>query len=92
MNKLPQSWKDLPGSKLADNGKGLYWQKTGNHHIRLMEANPNSPYPSQQVNYIKAHKGNSFLDTNGNPVSGSSPEAYIRLEDITDMFLDNFFN
>lgn len=58
----------------------------------MIEANPNSQHLSQQVDYVKAHKGNSYLDLNGNPVSGNSPEAHIKLEDITDSFLDNFFN
>lgn len=91
LNKMPKSWKDLPGSKLAY-GQGLYWEKTSNHHLRIMDANPNSPWPSQHVKYVKCHKGNSFIDINGNPVPGNSPAAHIPLDDITDSFLNNFFN
>lgn len=91
-NKLPQSWKDLPGSKLSDFNNGLYWQKSSNHHMRLMEPNLNSPHASQHVPYAKFHKGNGFLSKDGVIVPGNSPEAHISIEDINDTFLDTFFN
>ena len=90
-SKLPQVWKDLPGSKLAD-GNGLRWVKSQSHHFRIMEPDLNSPWPSQNVPYAKFHKGNSHIDINGNPVAGDSPDAHIPVSLINDTFLDNFFN
>lgn len=50
---MPQSWKNLPGSKLADSEKGLKWTKDASNELRIMEAVPNSQWPSQRVNYVR---------------------------------------
>lgn len=100
LNKMPQNWKDLPGSKLAD-GEGLYW-KNGTSNLRIMDANPASALPSQQVQYVRLTKNGSRLDINGNPVPSTLPGGienpdfqeltHLPLSGITDDLLDLFFN
>jgi hypothetical protein len=89
--KMPKAWKDLPRSKLANNQNGLYWQMSSNFHFRIMDANLSSLHASQRVPYAKFHKGNGFLDVNGNKVAGNTEAAHIPLSDITNDFLENFF-
>lgn len=87
-----ESWKSLPGSKLAD-GNGLKWVMPNNGpHFRIMDANPNG-LPSQQIPYSKFWKNGTFIDINGNSLSsGDLPEAHIPISELTDDFLDFFFN
>lgn len=102
LNKMPQNWKDLPGSKLANNEKGLRWKMSDTHSFRIMDAVPNSQWPSQQVKYTRFVKNGSYLDASGNPVPPTLPGnvpnpdfqelTHIPLSEITDSFLDNFFN
>ncbi len=69
LNKLPQAWKDLPGSKLANNQKGLAWQMNqSSYHFRLMEAVPGSQNPNKQVPYarfLKSGSGTGYMTTTG---------------------------
>jgi hypothetical protein len=102
LNKMPQAWKNLPGSKLAETGKGLKWTKDGSNEIRIMEAVPNSQYQSQRVNYVRLKKGGSYLDINGNPVPTTLPGnvpnpnfqelTHLPLSVIDDNLLELFFN
>lgn len=91
-NKLPQAWKDLPGSKLSNNNQGLKWNLNSGHHFRIAEANPSSQWSSQHVPYAKFFKNGSYRDLNMNPVSNQSAESHIPIDDLTDSFLDSFFN
>ena len=92
---MPQSWKDLPGSKLAD-GNGLFWKKNDFYHMRIMDGNPNADWPSQQVKYTRFFKNGSYLDINGNPIHSNNQNfeelTHLPLSSITDDFLDSFFN
>lgn len=100
LNKLPQSWKDLPGSKLA-NGEGLFWRKDNFNNLRIMDANPNSSWPTQQVKYVRLTKNGQRLDKFGNPVPSTLPggvqnpnferDSHIPLSDVTDELLEIFF-
>lgn len=102
LNKTPQAWKSLPGSKLADSEKGLKWTKNADNELRIMEAVPNSQWISQRVNYVRLKKNGSYLDINGNPVpttlSGNIPNpdfqelTHLPLSEMSDNLLDNFFN
>ena len=102
LNKMPQTWRNLPGSKLAETGKGLKWIKDGSNEIRIMEAVPNSQYQSQRVNYVRLKKGGSYLDINGNPVPTTLPRnvpnpnfqelTHLPLSVIDDNLLELFFN
>lgn len=38
---MPQAWKDLPGSKLANNSSGLKWSVDAHNEFRLMDEVPN---------------------------------------------------
>lgn len=95
LNRMPQSWKDIPGSKLAQ-GDGLYWRKDTYNNLRIMDGNPNSPYPNSQNPYVRVTKNGSRLDKYGNPVNPNDPDfqlkTHIPLSEITDNFLDTFFN
>jgi hypothetical protein len=91
-NKLPQAWKDLPGSKLADTQTGLKWTKAENHVMRIMEGNPSSPYPNSQNPYGRFVKNGSYYDINKNPVNSEAESGHIPIGQLTDDFLDWFFN
>jgi|GEM_PF-4326196 len=97
-NKLPQSWKNLQHSKLANNKKGLRWHKSDSHHFRLMEKNPSSPNSFHQIDYGRFHKGNKYLGRDGNyylkgsiPIDEFNELTHIPLSEISDTMLDNFF-
>src|SRR5690606_26794514 len=91
LNKLPQSWKDLPGSKLQKDSS-LKWVKNNGHHFRMSDAKDTPTWPSQSEPYTQFRKGNSFFDINKNPVPLQSAESHIPLDELTDDFLDWFFN
>ncbi|MCB9292796.1 MAG: hypothetical protein H6559_06655 [Lewinellaceae bacterium] len=95
LSKMPESWKGLPGSKLADK-QGLYWKKDNFNNLRIMDGKPKSPWPNQRVPYVRVTKNGVRLDEFGNPVDPNSPNfqelTHIPLSAITDDFLDKFFN
>lgn len=82
INKMPLHWR----VKLSDDGRGVRWinKNAGNDHIRVSNGDPSLPWPSQQQPYIKRHKGNSFVDKDGNNVLENSAEAHIPFSDYTD--------
>ena len=76
---IPTGWI----TKTSKRGGGTIFQHPTNPHnsIRTMPGNPNSPWPSQQVPYVKFMKDGKFYDVNGNPLAnGSLPEAHIPFE------------
>ena len=95
LNKLPQAWKNLPGSKLAD-GNGLYWKMTDYFNLRIMDGNPKSKWVNQQKPYVRLVKNGSRLDKYGNPIQSNNPDfeelTHIPITEITDGLLDIFFN
>lgn len=68
-NALPDAWKALPDSKIANNGKGLAWNLNPlSHHFRLMEAVPGSSIVNKQVPYsrfFKSGSGTGYMTTTG---------------------------
>ncbi len=88
-NKLPDTWKNIKGSKLlSDTDKGFRWVKESNHVLRVMQPSTKTPY-----NYGRFFKNGSYYDINKNPVYESNdPASHIDLNLITDDFLEWFFN
>ncbi|MCB1106740.1 MAG: hypothetical protein KDK76_01430, partial [Chlamydiia bacterium] len=79
---IPESWNVAPTNK---NGGVKYFlpttKKNGDLYnrveIRVMPANPNSPYEGQRRPYVKHRVENNFYDKNGNIVPEDSLEAHI---------------
>lgn len=90
---MPQSWKNLPGSKLQPDNNSLKWvQPGGGHHFRLSDKKANPIYENDKYPYAEFFKNWSFRDINGNPVPLQSNAAHIKIDNITDDFLNWFFN
>lgn len=97
LNKMPQSWKDLPGSKLADSQKGLKWKKDSFHELRIMDADPNSIRSWHQYKYVRMKKNGNYLGTDGNYHQNDGSDAFqilthIPIDQVADNWLINFFN
>ena len=58
---MPQAWKNLLGSKLAETEKGLKWTKYGANEIGILEAVPNSQYQSQLANNVHLKRGRIYF-------------------------------
>jgi hypothetical protein len=62
---IPANWTSQPSKK---NG-GMEYIDPNNpgNRVRVMPANPNSQFPSQQVPYVRHQRNGQPLDSNGNP-------------------------
>ncbi len=75
---IPDHWIERPSRKKG----GMKWSdpNNGNNAVRSMPGDPDSPFPHQQIPYIKDQNGD-FRDVDGNPIGGpdpgKSPEAHI---------------
>jgi hypothetical protein len=79
--KVPGDW----GAGIANSkGPGTRWFDPANkgNGIRIDEGNPNSSWPSQQVDHVVVRSGGSILGPEGSPIVGSlieNPQAHIPL-------------
>ena len=99
LNKMPQAWKNLPGSKLAKSESGLVWTKTDFHELRVMEKNLNSPNQFHHYDYARLIKHGKYLGKDGNYYQkGTIPDedfqnlTHIPIDQITNEWLEVFFN
>ena len=69
-DRVPPDWITKPTKK--NDGTEYINPENDNDRIRVMQGNPNSPYPEQQVPYVRDQKG-GFRDVNGNPIRGPDP-------------------
>ena len=67
----------------AKKGEGRRFINPNNKHdsVRVMIGNPKSSNPAQRNHYVKRLKDGKHFDKDGNPASGSSPEAHIPLRE-----------
>ncbi|MEM9686248.1 MAG: RHS repeat-associated core domain-containing protein [Bacteroidota bacterium] len=84
LKNIPAGWK----VKKADgNGIIIYNPKQPRQRVRIMQADPNSPYPTQRVPYVidQSRTSGQFIDVNRKPVLGlkpnESPDAHIPLSE-----------
>ena len=78
--QIPEGWT----SKTTKKGKGTQFLDPDNpsaNNVRVMQGNPQSPHPSQKVDYVKRTKGGSVVDKSGNPAKHNSPEAHIKKDE-----------
>ncbi len=93
LNKMPRSWKDLPGKKLQSDNNSLKWVLPGGgHHFRLSDKKKYPKYENDKYPYAQFFKNGSYRDLDGNPVSLQTKAAHIRIDELTDEFLEWFFN
>jgi putative hemolysin len=81
--KVPDEWGNgQPNAK----GIGQRWtdpQNPGNG-VRIDQGNPDSPFPSQQVDHVVVRSGGRILGPDGSPIEGplgANPQAHIPLTD-----------
>jgi RHS repeat-associated protein len=76
---IPGNWINKPSKK----GEGTEFIQPGNvtTRVRIMPGNIDSPFPAQQVPYVKRQINGQFLDKYGNVVSGRTPEAHIPFDE-----------
>ncbi len=74
-NGVPKNWEQSP----SRNEKGVRYRDPKNLHneVRVQKGDPKVSNPSQQRDYVKWKRDGQWLDKNGNPVSGNSPESHI---------------
>ncbi len=83
-DEVPSSWG--PG-RVNQKGPGRRWEdpRDPGNGIRIDKGNPNSSFPSQQVNHVIVRYGGEVVGRNGQPLPGSIkqfPElAHIPLEE-----------
>jgi hypothetical protein len=76
---IPDGWKARPTR--SGGGVEYYNPKNPNEHVRVMQGNPNSPYPNSQRPYVRQRDSSgSYLDGNGNRVPKKSPDGHIPLD------------
>ncbi len=64
----------------------------GGHHFRMSDKKLNPQFQNESKPYAKFYKGSSWRDINRIEVPEQSAAAHIAIEDLTDSFLDWFFN
>ncbi len=76
---VPEEWVEEPAGK----GDGVKYVDPENVHndVRIQRGNPESDFPSQRNDYVKWKRNGQWLDKNGNPVLGDSPEAHIPFDE-----------
>ncbi len=76
---VPEEWVE----KISDKGEGKKYIDPNNkgNDVRIQRGNPESNFPSQRNDYVKWKRNGQWLDKNGNPVLGDSPEAHIPFEE-----------
>lgn len=79
---IPDNWRitgtDSPG------GTRYYDPSNPGNSVRVMQDNPNSPYPNSQVPYVRWQQNGQPLDMFGNKLpSAKDPAAHIPLGDFT---------
>jgi len=79
--KIPDDWGDpLPNTKST----GLKWEDPNNqgNGVRIDLGNPDSQFPSQQVDHVVVRSNGKILGPDGNPIVGrlaANPQAHIPL-------------
>lgn len=81
--KVPSDWGE--GQPYAK-GIGQRWTDPGNpgNGIRIDQGNPDSPFPSQQVDHVVVRSGGQILGPDGSPIEGTlaeNPSAHIPLSE-----------
>lgn len=96
MNKMPQAWKDKPGSKLLKTEQGLQWKFTEHYNIRVMDGNPSSQFQNQKSPYVRLVKNGTRMDKYGNYIQSNHPDfeelTHIPINEVSDELLEIFFN
>lgn len=85
---IPENWRitgtDSPG------GVRYYEPSNPGNSVRVMQGNPNSPYPNSRAPYVRWQQNGQPLDLYGNKLpSANDPAAHIPLDDFT--FLRELF-
>ena len=76
---VPESWRIRPTRSRG--GTEYYNPLNPNESVRVMQGNPNSPFPNSQNPYVRQrNSAGDYLDANGNPGGSKSPETHIPLE------------
>jgi Pretoxin HINT domain len=86
--KVPSEWVPSEWGDGQPNAKGIVqrWTDPGNpgNGIRIDQGNPDSPFPSQQVDHVVVRSGGQILGPDGVPIDGplaANPAAHIPLSD-----------
>lgn len=68
--KLPEAWGSGKANK---KGVGFRWQdpKNQGNGVRIDQGNPNSPFPSQQVDHVIVRVNGRVVGRDGKPISGA---------------------
>lgn len=80
-SKVPPEWG--PGNPTSK-GSGIRWNPDKSQGVRIDQANPNSPFPSQQIDHVVVRSGGRILGPDGQPIMGrlkQNPGAHIPLSD-----------
>lgn len=81
--KLPRDWESKPNKKKV----GQRWQDPNNkgNGVRIDQGDPNSRYPSQQVDHVIVRKDGRVIGRDGKPIEGSikdnAEQAHIPLSE-----------
>ena len=75
---VPENWRIGPtetpgGVKYSD-------PRNAGNQVRVMQGNPNSPYPNSRGPYVRQLRNGQWLDAQGNPVSRTDPAGHIPLD------------
>lgn len=77
---VPDEWRVVPTRSAG--GTRYYDPSNPGNSVRVMQGNPNSPFPNSQGPYVRWQLNGHALDVNGNPLpSANVPEAHIPLSD-----------
>lgn len=77
---VPDEWRIVPTR--GDGGVRYYDPTNPGNSVRVMQGNPNSPFPNSQAPYLRWQRNGQPLDVNGNVLStAQTPAAHIPLQD-----------
>jgi len=77
---VPENWR-IRGAN-TPGGVRYYDPSNPGHSVRVMQGNPNSPFPNSQTPYVRWQYHGQPLDVHGNVLpSKFSPDAHIPLQD-----------
>jgi hypothetical protein len=81
---IPENWR-IVGTK-SPGGVRYYDPSNPGNSVRVMQGNPNSPYPTSRSPYVRWQQNGQPLDVFGNKLpSANDPAAHIPLEDFNFM-------
>ncbi len=76
LDKIPDHWPPPTDTRKEGEGIRFFGPNRNREGVRIDNAVPNSPYPSQRVPHVVVRDGGRVIGRDGKPISGSIKDDY----------------